>query len=100
MQIKDLACAVELGAEMAEVRGGSRAKVGNLKLREIYSFNESNITNGDVYADTDVNGKRSSGSSFSNIGAVVEYKPQNSVSQTSGITFDITSHLQGLNFTF
>ncbi len=100
MEIKDLATAVELGTEMADVRGGSRAKVGNIKISDVSSWNESTITNGDVFADTYVDGDRSSGSSFSNIGSVVTYAPQNNSTQTSGIAFDITSHLQGLNFTF
>ncbi|MEL7538142.1 MAG: hypothetical protein AAFZ58_01880 [Pseudomonadota bacterium] len=100
MEIKDLATAVELGSEMAEVRGGARAYVGNLDLSRIKSWNRSSITNGDVYADTNVTANRASGSSFNGIGSVVTYTPSNTVTQTSGNAFDITSQLQGLNFSF
>ncbi len=100
MEIKDLGTAVELGTEMADVRGGSHGRVGNIGISGVFSLNASSIRNGNVQANTLVNGSRSSGSSFSDIGAVVNYAPNNSVSQTSGVTFDITSQLQGLNFTF
>lgn len=63
MQIKDLATKVELGAEMADVRGGARS-----------------------FANIDL----------SNIGSVVEYKPENHVTQESGIGLDITQSFDGV----
>lgn len=99
MEIKDLGTTLELGCEMAEVRGGGRrTKVGNIDISDIWSYNESSISNGDVDADTYVRGQRSSGSSFSDIGAVVTYAPVNTVTQTSGIALDLVSRFKGLNF--
>ena len=99
MEIKDLATAVELGAEMADVSGGARrTKVGNIDISRLKSYNRSTITNGDVYANTQVNANRSSGSSFEGIGSVVDYSPTNTVTQTSGIALDFMSKFDGLNF--
>jgi len=100
MEIKDLAMTVELGTEMADVRGGShrRFNVGNVRVSQLASTNQSQINNGSVFANTRVNGNRSFGSSFSDIGGVVEYAPTNTVTQTSGIALDITSMFDGLNF--
>jgi len=100
MEIKDLAMTVELGTDMAEVRGGGRRKfnVGNIDISRLKSYNKSKITNGDVYANVDINAKRSSGASFGDVGSFVEYSPVNEVTQTSGIQFDITSMFDGLNF--
>ncbi len=97
MEIKDLGTVVELGCELADVRGGARARLGNIKIKEVYSFNESKVRNGSVFADTTVKGSRSAGSTFSDIGAVVTYAPETTVTQTSGNAFDISSMFQGLN---
>jgi len=99
MEIKDLGTTLERGNEMAEISGGARRTyVGNIDISDIWSYNESDISNGDVHANTTVRGPRSSGSSFSDIGAVVTYAPVNSVTQTSGIALDFVSQFQGLNF--
>jgi len=99
MEIKDLASAVELGTEMATVRGGGRWNLGNVDIRRVKSFNKSTITNGDVYADTYVDARRSNGASFEGIGSYVEYKPTNDVTQTSSVAIDLAQHFDGLNFT-
>jgi hypothetical protein len=99
MEIKDLATKVELGTEMATVRGGGRWSLGNVDIRRIKSFNKSTITNGDVYADTTVKAQRSNGASFDGVGSYVEYAPMNDVAQTSSVAIDLQQHFDGLNFT-
>lgn len=97
MHIKDLATKVELGTEMAEVRGGARNKIGNIKIKEVYAYNDSFIQNGNVNANTNVNANDSAGSTLRDIGAVVTYAPVNTVTQTSGNAFDITSMFDRFN---
>ena len=99
MEIKDLATKVELGTEMADVRGGGRWSLGNVDIRRIKSYNTSSITNGDVYADTTVNAQRSNGASFDGVGSFVEYAPMNDVAQTSSVGISLQQHFDGLNFT-
>ena len=113
MEIKDLATKVELGVEMAEVRGGSRywgypsislsaarrsTDVGNVAVTGLTSVVANDMTNGDVNANTYVTSKGASSGGFAGIGSVVTYAPTQSVTQTSGVAVDISSKLSGLNF--
>ncbi len=113
MEIKDLASKVELGTEMADVRGGSRyfafpslsfssisrdTAVGNVAVHGLSSSVSNSMTNGDVYANTSVASHGSNSGGFNGIGSVVTYAPTQSVTQTSGTAVDITSTLSGLNF--
>jgi hypothetical protein len=100
MEIKDLAMTVELGSEMAEVRGGSyyswpsssrrTTAVGNTDISGLYSTNNSSIYNGSAksYVNVDANNMNGSGIevySAANSGST------NSVTQSSGIALDLTS---------
>ncbi len=113
MEIKDLASKVELGTEMADVRGGSRyfafpslsfssisrdTAVGNVAVRGLSSSVSNSMTNGDVAANTHVASYGSNSGGFSNIGSGVTYAPSQGVDQASDVGVGITSMLSGLNF--
>jgi hypothetical protein len=102
MEIKDLAMTVELGSEMAEVRGGSyyswpsfsssrrTTAVGNTDISGLYSTNNSSIYNGDANSYVSVDANNMNGSGI-DVKSAVNSGSTNSVTQSSGIALDLTS---------
>lgn len=92
MEIKDLATAIELDAEMADVRGGRGRsgfsfdldviKVGNNDVYQDGS-NSARLSFGSIYADTNVYANKSVGGQFNGIGSVNSYAPSVSLNQSN-----------------
>lgn len=96
MEIKDLATAIELDSEMADVRGGTLKrgrsagfsfdldviKVGN---NDVYQTgtNQAQLTFGSIYADTNVYANKSVGGQFNGIGSVNSYAPTVNLNQSN-----------------
>ena len=112
MEIKDLACAVELGAEAAEVRGGTMVRRGRSALldfdfdvvkignQDAYQsgYNSANLAFGGIHADTKVWANGSVGSQISGIGSVNTYAP--AVSLTQGNTNNAANYPSIAGVTF
>ena len=102
MEIKDLKSAVKLGSEIADVRGGSRLKIANMRVRDTYTESYSNIYNEGVYADLNVNvsGSQFNGGGFGDIVSAPTNSHTNNVTQTTQSSISSTPTLSNLNFSF
>lgn len=95
MKIKDLECAVELGREMEEVRGGTLRRRGRSALldldldiikvgnNDVYQTgsNQASLFFGGINAPTTVKAQGSVNGQFNGIGSVNTYSPSVSLNQ-------------------
>lgn len=101
MEIKDLATAVELGAEMADVRGGwGGLRIGNVRVRDPYTESYSSIHNDGIDAPMNVNvsGSQFNGGGLGDIVSAPTNSVQNNVSQTTTSSISNAQSFDGLNF--